>query len=113
LIKSAMVDNYRALVAARAAVRAAGDPPELMARFGELPTYVPTKVEGGNLVDGAARPITASLDDQVAVSDEYGATSAAKRPYLERLQTRMKERWRSEAAQRYEEIKIAAERWGK
>ncbi|HUO08098.1 MAG TPA: ABC transporter substrate-binding protein [Phycisphaerae bacterium] len=116
LIKAAMVDNYQALMAARGAVKRAGDPPELLARFGELPTFVPTKVQEGRLVDGPARVISASPQDQQAVADEYSPTSREKRAFLEHLQARLKERWRNEAAQRYAEIQRAAEGgagWGK
>ncbi|MGN6367698.1 MAG: extracellular solute-binding protein [Phycisphaerae bacterium] len=113
LIRAAMVDNYAALVAARGAVKRAGDPPQLLARFGELPTYVPTHVEDGRLVEGTPREITASLAEQRAVAEEYAPTSAAKRVYLERLQAGLRERWRNEAARRYAEIQQAAEGWGK
>ena len=113
LIRAAMVDNYPALVAARGAVKRAGDPPQLLARFGELPTYVPTKVEGGKLVDGPPHELTASLDDQIAVAEEYAPTSAAKRIFLEHLQARLRDRWRTEAARRYAEIQQAAEAWRK
>ncbi len=113
LIRSAMVDNYPALVAARGAVKRAGDPHELLARFGELPTYVPTKVEAGKLVDGPPHELTASLDDQMAVAEEYAPTSAGKKIFLEHLQARLRDRWRNEAARRYAEIQQAAEARGK
>jgi len=107
LIKSALIDNHDGLVAARKAIRALGDPPDLLARFDGLPTFIPTHVVGDDLVDDAARPVTA--DQQAALAGEFKPRAAGKNDPPEiahekaiksadagRLQTRLIDRWRGE-----------------
>jgi ABC-type Fe3+ transport system substrate-binding protein len=69
LMKATLIDNREDLVAARRAILAAGDPPDLLAKLEALPTFTPTKVNAGKLEPEAQRPIT--QNQQRILAEEY------------------------------------------
>ncbi len=108
LVKSALVDNYAALLAARRAVIAAGDPPDLEAAFDKLPTFRSSTVSpGGDLVYSDYRDVTAA--EQAALAAEYKPREEAKLPYADRIQKSLESHWRQEFAARFEALRQAAE----
>jgi spermidine/putrescine-binding protein len=107
LIKTALIENRRELVAARRAVRDAGDPPELLAKMEMLPSFIPTRVVEGKLVDDAARPI--GKDDLKAVAQEFKPSDKVKAENVERLQRRLEDLWKGEFLARFEAVRREAE----
>jgi ABC-type Fe3+ transport system substrate-binding protein len=108
MIKSALVDNEEALVAARRAVRAAGDPPELMAGFDALPTFAETTIGAdGSLVYGPWQPVDEAHVGALAA--EYRPKNAKKAASMERIQTGLRDHWRTEFADRLEKLRSQAE----
>jgi iron(III) transport system substrate-binding protein len=106
LVKATLIDNHRALVAARAAIAAAGDRPELLAQLTEVPTYIPMALApDGQLHAGAALPLDGTLGDQRAVAQLFKPDPHSPlASFAEQLQARLKEHWRAEAAARYVRI---------
>jgi hypothetical protein len=103
LVKATLIDNHRALLAARAAVAAAGDPPDLLAQLTAPPTYLPLTLDpAGHLQESAPLPITNTLDAQRAVAQLFKPDPHFPlAPFAEQLQARLKDHWRAEAAARY------------
>ncbi len=101
LIKSALVDNHAALVAARRAIHNAGDPPELMEKLGTLPT-IPAELLPSGATEG--QPITA--DKQSLVAELF---KPADKSLLERHQEMLKTHWQKEFSALFEVISSEAE----
>lgn len=109
MIKAALVDNFPALTAARRAVIAAGNPPDLVEQFNTLPTYAQTTVGvGGDLVYGEWKPVREA--DQALLAAEY--KPGAKEPkaaFADRIQKGLQNHWREEFATRLDALRQAAE----
>jgi iron(III) transport system substrate-binding protein len=111
LVKSTLIDNHNALLAARAAILAAGDPPDLLAQLTAPPTYLPLTLDDkSHLVEASPLPITDALEDQRAVAQLFKPDPRSPLAgFSEQLQARLKDHWRAEAAARYAQIKSLAD----
>jgi ABC-type Fe3+ transport system substrate-binding protein len=111
LIKAALIDNHRALLDARLAIKAAGDPKDLLARLEAVPTFIPTHVEGDTQIDDPEKPITS--DQQGVLAAEYKPSAPKKddpepiahakkikAAHAAQTQTNLVNHWRSEFATR-------------
>jgi ABC-type Fe3+ transport system substrate-binding protein len=109
LVKAALVDNFPTLTAARRAVIAAGNPPDLVEQFNTLPTYAQTTIgPGGELVYGEWKPVREA--DQSLLAAEYKpAAKDPKAAYADRIQKGLQNHWRQEFAVRLESLRQAAE----
>jgi ABC-type Fe3+ transport system substrate-binding protein len=126
LVKAALIDNHEDLVAARRAILAAGDPPDLLAKLIALPTFIPTHVKGDRLEDDPERPITAA--DQEAVANEFKPSAPRTNPAGQvtdppnvahdkkvklaeapRLSNRLIDLWREHFRTRFRELRAEAE----
>ncbi len=121
LIKAALIDNREELIVARRAILKAGDPADLLEKLCAVPHFVPTHVVGDDLVDDAARAVTA--DQQLALAGEFKPPAAAKTDSESvahdkriknadagRLQTRLIDRWRREFHERCVNLTAEARR---
>jgi ABC-type Fe3+ transport system substrate-binding protein len=119
LIKAALIDNREALVEARGAIRAAGDPADLLAKLEAVPTFVPTRVEGVELADTVRRPVTQELQAALAAEFKPPAPRKDDPPELvklkefrqasaARLQQRAIDGWRVEFGNRFRELALEA-----
>jgi ABC-type Fe3+ transport system substrate-binding protein len=117
LIKAALIDNRAALLEARRAIHNAGDPADLLARLEAVPTFIPTHVEGGQLIDDPEKPVT--NDQQAALAAEFKprapkkddpqkAAKEVKAANTARLQTRLIDHWRTEFATRFQTLQSEA-----
>lgn len=94
LIKSTLVDNHDLLVQTRAAIKNAGDPPDLLAVLDSLPSFTPTTLNpaADDLIPDSQRPIT--TDQLPILADEFKPSStSSKSLFTDRLQARLKEQW--------------------
>jgi ABC-type Fe3+ transport system substrate-binding protein len=102
LVKAALIDNFDAMIAARKAIHDAGDPPDLLERLTPPPNFVPTSLNSkGELDYGPERPVKDA--DQAALAAEFAPTGE-KAAFAERLQTGLRNLWRREFAERFEEL---------
>ena len=110
LVKSTLIDNHKALIAARAAILAAGDSADLLAELTAPPTYLPVALDAANQLS-ASPPvsITNALADQQAVAHLFKPDPRSPLAgFSEQLQARLKDHWRAEAAARYAQIESLA-----
>ncbi len=106
-----MIDNFPALVRARAAVKSAGDPPELLSEFASVPGYVTfTLNDAGQLAESMEKPLKGDLRDQNAAAAAFKPSARSPLlPFSEHMQSRLKDLWRIQAAARYATIQTQAE----
>ncbi len=99
LIKAALIDNHDALVRARKAILAAGDPPELLDQLFAPPPYHTAGVEG----NGSDLPIHAGELKKVA-TDYNPPKGEPKAAIAERIQNDVRDYWRDQFAKRFAEV---------
>jgi len=107
VIKAGLIDNRAALVEARRAIRAAGDPPGLLARLTAVPGYRLSEVTDGVIHYGPE--LVLDKGALSAMHDEYApAKNSPKAAYQAELQNRMRDYWRDSFAKRFAAIRDEA-----
>jgi ABC-type Fe3+ transport system substrate-binding protein len=103
LIKATLIDNHKLLAETRRVLRAAGDPPDLLAELVAPPTFTPATAANGALTFGPPQPITSAA--QATLADDFSpAPNSPKAAHLEQLQTHLRNHWRDTSRSRLESI---------
>jgi ABC-type Fe3+ transport system substrate-binding protein len=101
-IKASLIDNQGLLADVRQAIRAAGDPPALLAKLDAVPPFRRSHVEGGRLVFGDEQPL--GERDQAAAADEFSPADPAKAVFTDQLQSDLRNLWRRRSRERLEAL---------